>query len=73
MKVKKYIPYYVQIDYEALSANLIAGNSKFHRVTRDEKEEEINWIKETYGNNDVFFVRQILKDCEIDENSIKEI
>lgn len=73
MKVRKYTPFYVQVDYDALSATLIYGNSKFHRVTREEKEDDINWIKETYGNNDVFFVRQISQDCEIEENSIREI
>ena len=51
----------------------MGGFARFHSITKQEKEDDIRAIKETYGNEDVLFAKQITETCEIDENTIKEI
>lgn len=73
MRARKYISYYVRFDCETGNTSLVGGFARFHSITKQEKEDDIRAIKETYGNEDVLFAKQITETCEIDENTIKEI
>ena len=70
MRTTKYISYYVRFDCETGNTSLVGGFARFHPITKQEKEDDIRAIKETYGNEDVLFAKQIIETCEADYRNL---